>query len=131
MRPWLRRATVVVLVLDAILLALTELAWLTLRVGTLPLPLSALVAAVTTPLLVRAADRLRPGARAAVLPLAAWTVTVLVVGMWSPAGGGVLPADGRAILLLAAGLVPGTLAAVLRPVRRARPRRETAARPAR
>ena len=118
----LRPVVVAVLALDAVLLALTELAWLTARLGTVAFPVSALVAAVTTPLLVVAADRLRPGARAAVAPLVAWTLTVLVVGMWSPAGGGVLPADGRAVLLFAAGIVPGTLAAVLRPARPVRPR---------
>ncbi|MEJ2864913.1 hypothetical protein [Actinomycetospora flava] len=103
---------VVLLALDAVMLAWTEMAWLTLRTAGdgVPLPLSAAVALVTTPVLVLAADAAWPGSRAALVPLAAWTLTVLVAGLWSPAGGGVLPPDWRAILLLAAGVLPGALA---------------------
>lgn len=108
-----------VLALDAALLGLTEVAWLSLRVGTVPLPLSALVAAVTTPLLVRAADALRPASRAAFVPLVVWLLVVVVTGLWSPAGPGMFPTDWRGLLLVAAGLLPGTLVAS-RPVRRGR-----------
>ena len=105
-----------VVVLDAVLLALTEVAWLSLRVGTVPLPLSALVALVTTPLLVRAADAVLPGTRLALVPVAVWLVVVLVTGLWSPAGPGMFPPDWRGILLVAAGLLPGAWVAA-RPVR--------------
>ncbi len=107
--PWL---VVAVLVVDAVLLAWTEMAWLSLRVGAtaVPLPLSALVAAVTTPVLVLAADAALPRTTAPLLPLAGWTLTILLAGLWSPAGGGVLVPDWRAILLLAAGLLPGVVA---------------------
>ncbi|WP_433783097.1 hypothetical protein ACQPX6_24320 [Actinomycetospora sp. CA-101289] len=102
---------VAVLALDAVLLAWTEMAWSTLRVGVtgVPLPLAALLAALTTPLLVLGADAVLPGTRAPLVPLAAWTLTVLVTGLWSPAGAGVLPPDWRAVLLLAGGVVPGAL----------------------
>ena len=108
-----------VVVLDAVLLALTEVAWLSLRVGTVPLPVSALVAALTTPLLVRAADALLPGTRLALVPVVVWLVVVLVTGLWSPAGPGMFPPDWRGILLVAAGLLPGAWVAA-RPVRAAR-----------
>jgi hypothetical protein len=116
-RPRARRRAVLagvavgVLALDAVLLAWSEMAWLTLRVGAsgIPLPLAALVAAVSTPVLVLGADAVRPGSRAPLVPLGAWTLTVLVAGLWSPAGAGVLPPDWRAILLLGAGVVPGAL----------------------
>jgi hypothetical protein len=103
---------VVVLALDAVLLAWTEMAWLTVRVGesAVPLPLAAVVALVTTPVLVLAADAARPGGRAPLVVLAVWTLTVLGAGLWSPAGGGVLPPDWRAIVLLAGGVLPGALA---------------------
>ena len=102
---------VVLLAVDAVLLAWTEMAWLTLRTATdVPLPLSAAVALVTTPVLVLAADAAWPGSRAPLVPLAAWTLTVVGAGLWSPAGGGVLPPDWRAILLLACGVLPGALA---------------------
>jgi len=102
---------VVVLGVDAVLLAWTEMAWLTLRVGDagVPLPLAALAAALTTPVLVLAADTAAPGSRAPLVPLALWTLTVVGAGLWSPAGAGVLPPDWRAILLLAAGVLPGGL----------------------
>jgi hypothetical protein len=116
-RPATRRGAalagvaVAVLALDAVLLAWTEMAWLTLRVGVtgVPVPLAALIAALTTPLLVLGADAVLPGSRAPLVPLGAWTLTVLVAGLWSPAGAGVLPPDWRAVLLLGAGVVPGAL----------------------
>ncbi|HEY2221416.1 hypothetical protein [Actinomycetospora sp.] len=106
-----------ILLLDTVLLALSEVAWLSVRIGTVPLPVSALVAAVTTPLLVRAADQLRPGTRTALVPLVVWLLVVAVTGLWSPAGPGMFPPDWRGILLVAAGLLPGTWVAS-RPVRR-------------
>lgn len=129
-RPHTRRRTVLaglavgVLALDAVLLAWSEMAWLTLRVGAtgIPLPLAALVAALTTPVLVLGADAVRPGSRAPLVPLGAWTLTVLVAGLWSPAGAGVLPPDWRAVLLLGAGVVPGALVVSWRSARH----RETA-----
>ncbi|WP_243418177.1 hypothetical protein [Actinomycetospora cinnamomea] len=111
-RTVLAAIAVAVLAVDAVLLAWTEMAWLTLRVGDggVPLPIAALVAALTTPVLVLGADAVLPGSRAPLVPLAVWTLTVLVAGLWSPAGAGVLPPDWRAVLLLAAGVVPGALA---------------------
>lgn len=110
-----RPLVVVVLVLDAVLLAVTELAWIGLRAGGVPLPLAAVVAAVTTPVLVLAAEAAAPRSSAPVVVLAAWLVTVVGMGVWSPAGGGVMVADWRAILLVAAGFLPGLLAAGRRP----------------
>ena len=110
-RAVLAGVAVAVIALDAVLLAWSEMAWLTLRVGVtgVPLPLAALIAALTTPLLVLGADAVLPGSRAPLVPLGAWTLTVLVAGLWSPAGAGVLPPDWRAVLLLGAGVVPGAL----------------------
>ncbi len=115
-RTVLQGVAVAVLVLDAALLAWTELAWLSLRVGGVPAPVSVVVAAVTTPLLVRAADRLRPGTRVALAPLVVWLLVVVVPGLWSPAGPGMFPTDWRAIVLVGAGLLPAAWVAA-RPVR--------------
>jgi hypothetical protein len=116
----LAAATVAVLALDAVLLAWTEMAWLTLRVGdaAVPVPIAALVAALTTPVLVLAADAAMPAGRALLVPLALWTLTILGAGLWSPAGGGVLPPDWRAILLLGAGVLPASLVVSWRSARR-------------
>lgn len=115
-RTVLQGVAVAVLVLDAAMLAWTELAWLSLRVGAVPAPVSVVVAAVTTPLLVRAADRLRPGTRVALVPLVVWLLVVVVPGLWSPAGPGMFPTDWRAIVLVGAGLLPAAWVAA-RPVR--------------
>ncbi len=115
-RAVLQGVAAAVLLLDTVLLAMSEVAWLSIRIGTVPLPVSALVAAVTTPLLVRAADTVRPGTRLALAPVVVWLVVVLVTGFWSPAGPGMFPPDWRGILLIAAGLLPGAWVAA-RPVR--------------
>jgi hypothetical protein len=114
----MRLLVVVVLAVDAVLLAITELAWIGLRAGAVPIPLAALVAAVTTPVLVLAADAAMPGSRAPLAVLGVWLATIVVVGLWSPVGAGVIVGDWRAILLVGGGLLPGVVAAsrVPRPV---------------
>lgn len=98
-----------VLVVDAIVLAATELLYLPLYLGGMPFPITAAVAAVTTPLLVAAAGRLRFGMRAAAAPLVAWFVTVFVLGVFGPGGDIVLLGDWRALLLVGGGALPGAL----------------------
>lgn len=106
----MRLAMLSVLVFDAVLLAVVELLFLPLRVGGWPLPVSILVAAVTTPRLVRAASELGGTGLAAVTPLAAWLATVLVFGTAGPGGDVLLPADWRSLVLLAGGMFPGAAA---------------------
>lgn len=118
-RTVLAAVAVVILAVDAILLAWTEMAWLTIRTEAsgFPLPLSALVAALTTPLLVLAADAAMPRTSLLFAPLVTWTLTIVGAGLWSPAGAGVLPPDWRAILLLAAGVLPALVVGMRRPGR--------------
>jgi hypothetical protein len=118
-RPVLAAVAVAILAVDAILLAWTEMAWLTVRTEAtgFPLPLSALVAALTTPLLVLAADAAMPRSAALFAPLGTWTLTIVGAGLWSPAGAGVLPPDWRAVLLLAAGVLPALVVGMRRPGR--------------
>lgn len=99
---------VVVLCVIAFLLAWFEMAWLSLRIGTVPAPVTVLAALLTTPWLVSVVARSGgPG----LVPLAVWVLTIGVAGLWSPAGVGVMPQDWRAILLLAAGVLPGMVVA--------------------
>jgi hypothetical protein len=118
-RTVLAAVAVAILTLDAVLLAWTEMAWLTVRTEAtgFPLPLSALVAALTTPILVLAADAAMPRTSLLFVPLGAWTLTILGAGLWSPAGAGVLPPDWRAVLLLAAGVLPALVVGMRRPGR--------------
>ncbi|MBB4688524.1 hypothetical protein [Amycolatopsis jiangsuensis] len=103
--------TLLLLGLDAVLLALLEVFFLPLRVGslgTVPLPLTALVGAVTTPWLVRTTAKLvRPGL--SFVPLAVWVVVVFVIGLTGPGGDLVLVQDWRALLLLGASALPAAL----------------------
>ncbi|MFI5614777.1 hypothetical protein [Amycolatopsis sp. NPDC051903] len=96
---------------DALLLALLELFFLPLRVGSLgqvPLPVTVLVGAVATPWLVLTAAKLvRPGL--SWVPLAVWVVVIFGVGLTGPGGDLVLVQDWRAILLLGAGALPAAL----------------------
>jgi hypothetical protein len=107
-----------VLVVDAVVLALVELLFLPLRfdgyllpniLGGMPVPASALVAALTTPWLVGVAGRLSPKLLVAAAPLFAWIVAVAVFGMFGPGGDLVLVADWRSLLLFACGALPSAL----------------------
>ncbi|MEV4599044.1 hypothetical protein AB0K15_16730 [Amycolatopsis sp. NPDC049253] len=99
------------LCLDALLLALLEVFFLPLRVGSLgevPLPLTALVGAVSTPWLVLTTAKLvRPGL--SWVPLVVWVVVVFGIGFAGPGGDLVLVQDWRAILLLGASALPAAL----------------------
>lgn len=111
------RLVLAVLVLDAAALAVVQLMFLPLsfdgyllpNLGGLPLPLMALLAAVTTPLLVSLAGSLSPRLAVAVAPLAAWIVTIAVVGMFGPGGDILLTADWRSLLLFACGALPSAI----------------------
>jgi hypothetical protein len=107
-----------VLVVDAVVLAVMELLFLPLRfdgyllpnaLGGLPVPLSAIVAAVTTPWLVRVAGKLTPQLLVAAAPLIAWILTIAVFGMFGPGGDMVLIADWRSLLLFACGALPSAI----------------------
>lgn len=119
------------LVVDAVLLAALELLFLPLRfdgsvlpaAGGWPFPVTVLAALVTVPLLVHRASALVSHGGWAGLPLYAWVVVVVGFGVArGPGGDALLPGDWRALLLVAAGAVPG--AAVLGNALGRRPRRK-------
>ncbi|WP_020670491.1 hypothetical protein [Amycolatopsis nigrescens] len=114
--PAANRWLFAVLLLDTVLLALLEMFFLPLRLdgvllpkaGDIPMPLTVLVAVFTTPLLVKQAAKLvHPRASFAVL--GAWILTLLVVGVFGPAGDQVLAEDWRTLLLLAGGAFPAAM----------------------
>jgi hypothetical protein len=102
------RITLVVLVVDAAGLAVVELLYLPLRVGTVPFPITILLAAVSTPWLVRSAAELGGPRMVAAVPLVVWVLTlgVLVAG---PGGDVLFPVDWRSALLLAGGMFPAAV----------------------
>jgi hypothetical protein len=114
-RDWV---TLAFLMVDAVVLAVAELLFLPLRfdgfllpyiLGGIVLPLSPLVAALTTPWLVSVAGRLSPKLLVAAAPLFAWLLAVAVFGMFGPGGDLVLVADWRSLLLFACGALPSAV----------------------
>ncbi|MGH3787342.1 MAG: hypothetical protein ACRDRG_12500 [Pseudonocardiaceae bacterium] len=103
------RITLVVLVFDAVALAGVELLYLPLRVGAVPLPITILLAAVSTPWLVRSAADLGAPRWVAAVPLAVWVLALGVLGVAGPGGDVLLPADWRSALLLGGGMFPAAV----------------------
>lgn len=97
------------LLLDAVLLAVIELLFLPLYLGGVQFPVTAALAAVTTPLLVSEAARLS-SRRGAAAPFVVWLLTVFVFGVLGPGGDMVLIGnDWRSFLLLGAGSLPSVI----------------------
>jgi hypothetical protein len=115
-KPALRQALLVLLLLDTVLLGLLELFFLPLRMdgtllpdlGAFPVPVTAVVAALTTPLLVTQTAKL-VAPRASFAPLVVWVLTMVIVGLMGPGGDLVLIQDWRALVLLACGALPAAM----------------------
>ena len=108
-----RFATVVVVavvVLDAVVVGVLSVLLLPVHLGSVAVPVGALVAAVGNLLAVRALAPLTTRTLVVGLPLLAWVLVVLGLASSGPGGDTLLVADWRALLLLAAGLVPAALA---------------------
>jgi hypothetical protein len=105
---WEQRLILALLAVDTVLLAVLELFFLPLRTGVVPLPVTVVVGAVTTPWLVSTTAKLvRPGL--SWVPLAVWVVVVFGFGLLGPGGDLVLIQDWRALVLLGASALPGAL----------------------
>ena len=103
------RITLVVLVFDAVALAALELLYLPLRVAAVPLPITILLAAVSTPWLVHSAADLGGPRWVAAVPLGVWVLALGAFGAAGPGGDVLLPADWRSALLLGGGMFPAAL----------------------
>lgn len=109
--------TLLVLVLDAIMLALLEMFFLPLRLdgfelpnlGGLPVPITVVLAAVTMPLLVARAGDVSRRVLVVGAPLWAWLATLGVVGFVGTENMALIQ-DWRSLLLLAAGVLPAGVA---------------------
>jgi hypothetical protein len=107
------RATLVVLVFDAVALAAVELLYLPLYLplgsGAVPVPVTILLAVVSTRWLVRSAAELGGPRSVAAVPLVVWLLALGVLGVAGPGGDVLLPADWRSLLLLGGGLFPAAV----------------------
>jgi hypothetical protein len=101
--------TLVVLVLDAVALAVVELLYLPLRVGAMPFPITILLAAVSTPWLVRNAAELGGPRMVSAVPLAVWVLAIGVFGVAGPGGDVLLTVNWRSALLLCGGIFPAAV----------------------
>ena len=72
--------------------------------------LTILLAAVSTPWLVRGAAELGGSSVVAAVPLVMWVLVIGVLGVGGPGGDVLLTADWRSVLLLAGGMVPAAVA---------------------
>ncbi|MDA3646157.1 hypothetical protein LZ318_29625 [Saccharopolyspora indica] len=98
------------LLVDAVILAVVELLFLPSYIGTVQFPITAAIAAVTTPLLVSEAARISPRRRIAGAPMALWFLTVMIFGILGPGGDMVLVGnDWRTLLLIGAGALPSAM----------------------
>ncbi|MGH3866563.1 MAG: hypothetical protein ACRDQ4_10580 [Pseudonocardiaceae bacterium] len=105
----LARIILVVLVFDALALAVVEVLYLPLRVGAVPLPITILLAAVSTPWLVASAAELGGPRVVAAVPLVVWVLAFGVLGVGGLGGDVVLPVDWRPVLLLGGGVIPAAV----------------------
>jgi hypothetical protein len=111
------RLLLALLLIDAAILAVLQLMFLPLRfdgyllpdLDGLPLPITVLVAAVTTPWLVAQAARLSPRLSVAAAPLLVWVLVLGVFALAGPGGDRILIEDWRALLLLAGGALPAAM----------------------
>lgn len=101
-------AILALLVFDGILTAVLAVLFLPVRLGTVPFPVSVLVAGVVNVLLVLGARTVTDRTSRMALPVIGWFVGI-VLCMSGPGGDGLLLADWRTLLLLVCGLVPAGL----------------------
>ncbi|MFF0815369.1 hypothetical protein ACFYVR_09490 [Rhodococcus sp. NPDC003318] len=104
----LDRLILALLVFDGFVTALLAVLFLPVRIGSVPVPVSALVAAVVNVLLLCGARTVTDRLVRVAWPLFAWFVGFLLCMVGGPGGDGLLLADWRTLLLLVAGLVPAT-----------------------
>lgn len=117
MSDWTRRGLLALLCFDAAVLAVIELMYLPLRLdgevlpdlGGVPFPITAVLAALTTPMLVSWATRLGSRVSVAGAPLFTWFAALVVLGLFGAGGDEVLIADWRTLLLLAGGALPSAV----------------------
>ena len=96
---------------DGVLSALMAVFFLPLRIGPVPLPISALLSGVVNALLVWVALQWTPNPRLAALPLWTWLLTILLFTFGGPGDDIVFGGPGimefAPVLLIALGALPG------------------------
>jgi hypothetical protein len=106
-------AVLTLLALDGVLCAIAAALLLPLRVGTVPFPVSALLAGLVNAALVWAALHWTAEPRVASIPLWTWLLTVALMSLGGPGDDVILGGTGimgyAALLLIALGVLPPAL----------------------
>lgn len=106
----MRTLLLVLLLVDAALLGAAELLYLTVHVGAVPVPVTALLAVITMPWLVREAADLGEAPIVAASPLLVWVATIGALAFAGPGGDTLFSDSWRPLLLLAGGILPAVSA---------------------
>nr|WP_296773763.1 hypothetical protein [Rhodococcus sp. (in: high G+C Gram-positive bacteria)] len=100
------RATLAVLIFDGFLCGILSVLFLPAYLGSVPMPVSAVLAGIANVMLLFAARKVADQPLSIASPLIGWCVAVLVCMFGGPGGDVLLLADWRTALLLVGGLVP-------------------------
>jgi hypothetical protein len=109
-RAAIRAVVLALLAVDGVLSALVAALLLPCYIGSIPVPVSALISGLVNAALVWAAGRWTSSPRMAALPLWTWLLTVAVISVGGPGGDVILDGPGvlayGALVLLALGAAP-------------------------
>ena len=114
----LRPVVLTLLALDGVISAVLAAVFLSLHIGPIPFPVSALISGLLNAALVWAAMQWTPSSRLAALPLWTWLGTVAVLTLPGPGDDAVFSAQWLLLLLIVLGALPPALLLY----RRTRPR---------
>lgn len=98
------------LIFDGVLLGAFGLVFTPLHAAGVPVPLGAILSIMVLPWLVHRAGEVDPRPAVASAPLAAWLLTVVVLGLTGPGGDVMLPITWQSLLLVVGGVVVGLVA---------------------
>ncbi|WP_336085759.1 hypothetical protein [Nocardia sp. SSK8] len=104
--PVLSGLVVVLLLFNALLTLVVEVLFLPLYIGSVPMPISALLAAPINVALVYGMESVTGRLGFAFAPIVVWVFGFLVCASRGPGGDILLGSDGRTLLLLACGVIP-------------------------
>lgn len=98
-----------VLFVDIVLLSIVEIMFVSFTVGSTPVPVSAVLALITTPWFVRRAGELATGIPGAVLIFLTWFGFLTAAFIGGPGGDVLLQVTWPCIAYMIGGLIPGAL----------------------
>lgn len=105
----MRTVVLTLLAVDGVLSAILAAFFLSLRLGPIPFPISALISGALNAALVWVAMQWTPSPRLATLPLWAWLATVAALTFPGPGDDAVFSAQWQLLLLIVVGALPPAL----------------------